>query len=376
MQGAKIAVFTPSGGLFEKIRTLVPAALGTATHCSKHEFERDPQRSVSGILLALVDANWDGAAALQDLLESLSKNAVHTVLILEETRFQGELGAAVNDGLVRGVIDDVLLVPLRPLELLSKVKHAHYLSRVVEVSAANRDLKTILEKIEEDIRTTRAIQQALIPPKFAPVNGIRVTHKYLSGLKSGGDYLDFFEFEDKAHLGILMSDSSAYGLSSAFLSVMLKLAMKLSRDEARSPAKTISRIFEELQLTMKPGNQLSLFYGILNRRTFEMTYAGAGSVRCLLQGKPLALANMPMEKGLRPTLHDHRKTLHPGDRLLIHSDGFAEALSNIKISDDAAELVGDLTYDVKSRLAPDDMPEQDCSVMVIDIERRAMRLAR
>src|SRR3989344_1967674 len=96
------------------------------------------------------------------------------------------------------------------------------------VERLNEDVKELVRKFEEDVGRARSIQQALIPQRFSQVHGLKVMHKYLSGLKSGGDYLDFFEFEDKTHIGILMSDSSGYGLSSAFLSVILRIAMKLT----------------------------------------------------------------------------------------------------------------------------------------------------
>jgi sigma-B regulation protein RsbU (phosphoserine phosphatase) len=233
----------------------------------------------------------------------------------------------------------------------------------------------------------------LIPEKFPEVHGLSVTHKYLSGMKSGGDYLDFFEFNDKNHVGILMSDSSGYGLSSAFMSVILHLAMKLSKDEARSPAATVMKIFEELSMTMKPKENLSIFLGILNRKTFELTYTSAGNIRFFHQNDQKSgsfvdrsSSNDPLWKDKSVSVKDSQVLLQPGDRIVLFSDGFAEGFENDKAvvkacerasGQDAIEIVNDFTFRIKEKLTEeDDMPNQDCSVMIVDVEKRAMRLAK
>jgi len=53
---------------------------------------------------------------------------------------------------------------------------------------------------------------------------------------------------------------------------------------------------------------------------------------------------------------------------------FAQTLSE---QPDPVQMINELTFQVKRALpAPDDLPPQDCSVIVLDIEKRAMRLAK
>ncbi|MEW6055631.1 MAG: SpoIIE family protein phosphatase [Bdellovibrionota bacterium] len=376
----KIAVFTESSELFGRIRRIIPNELAEVRHILK----ADGQFIPPAIHIAIVDGAWP---KFEQLIEALTAQAAYTILVEEEKR----IGDHVPESLARGFVDDLLLVPIRPVELLSKIKHAAHLSRVHEVASVNVNLKQLIEKFEEDLRTTRAVQKTLIPEKFNAVHGLKVTHKYLSGLKSGGDYLDFFEFEDNMHVGILMSDSSGYGLSSAFMSVVLKLALKLSKEEARSPSATVKKIFEELQLTMKPTENLSLFYGILNRKTFELKYTSGGTIQFIHQGdahKPRDLSSKTAAfvKNVKPELRDQTIVLNPGDRMVLFSDGFAEAFEDKSrlnqifdrsLKEEAIELINQFAFSIKSKFSSDDdMPNQDCSVMVIDVEKRMMRLAK
>lgn len=378
----KISVYTTSSELFKKIKSIVPDDAGELQHVAKADSEFIP-----GATIALVDGKWSGNSAdLHRLVEKLAASAIYTVLIDDEKH----VGDDVPELLAHGIVDDLLLTPIRPLELLSKLKHAAHLEKVKDLVSANSDIKTLIEKFEEDIRAARGIQRALIPEKFAPVHGFRVAHKYLSGFKSGGDYLDFFEFEDKTHIGILMSDSTGYGMSSAFMSVILKLALKLSKDEAKSPAATLAKVFEELQLTMKPNENLSVFYGVLNRKTFELTYASGGTVKFVRQAdgvfEELTAEAGPLVKGQAYRLTDKKMLLEPGDRLVVMSDGFSEKFEGTQdfqkgltkaFGDEAIGLINELSFRVKRELEDeDDMPKQDCSVMIIDVEKRAMRLAK
>lgn len=378
-------MFTQSTELFQTIRrVLAPVTVDIAQVSLDGDF---PPSTTS----AFVDCQSE--IDLRPLLEKLASRAIYTVLIDNEEH----LGESVPSFLCDGLADDLVLTPLRPLELLGKLKHFEFRARVDEVVAVNANLKNLIEKFEEDLRTARAIQRSLIPDKFAPVSGLKVSHKYLSGLKSGGDYLDFFEFEDKTHVGVLMSDSTGYGLSSAFMSVILKLAVKFSKDDFRSPTSTISKIFDELELTMKPKENLSIFYGIINRKTFDFTFASSGSIRFVHQMSAgdndpkyseKNLSTAALTKGRAPDLKDQRITLQPSDRLVIFSDGFSEVFQDEgskgiervitkSYGADPVALINDFTFRVKSRFeSEDDMPTQDCSVMVIDVEKRLMRLAK
>ncbi|MBI3544921.1 MAG: SpoIIE family protein phosphatase, partial [Deltaproteobacteria bacterium] len=315
----KVAVFTKSAELFKPFKKTIGPAVGEVVQAEDGEVP-------GGTALAFVDGKF--ADDLHPLLAALASRAVYTVLVDDEK----SIGDGVPGLLSEGLVDDLLLTPIRAIEILGKVKHVSHLERVKEVAHVNNDLKSLIERFEEDIRTARAIQRSVIPEKFTPVQGFKVNHKYLSGLNSGGDYLDFFEFDDKTHVGILMSDSTGYGLSSAFMSVILKLAVKLSKDEFRSPSATVAKIFEELQITMKPKENLSIFYGILNRKTFELTYTSCGTVRFIHQGEKSfterTIAGEALVKDGTVRLSDATLTLAPGDRLVVASDGFTETFSD------------------------------------------------
>ena len=347
-----------------------------------------------GVPMVIVDCNRTDRV---ELLRAFAGKGAYVVLLLDEKKAELELDGELGVSLEEGLLDDILLAPIRTVEVLSKIKHVAQLSKWAnwakwnDLHGVNKQLRGMIENLEEDVALARKIQRALIPEKFKTVPGFRVAHKYLSGFKSGGDYLDFFEFNDGTHLGVLMSDSTGYGLSSAFMALMFRLAARLTSDEeARSPSAMLAKIFNEVKVAMKPKESLSVFYGVFNRKTFDFTYASVGNVRFYIQkstGEAILQNGLtdPLKTDVVWQTRDAHSEVDPGDRFLLLSDGFYEAFSSepemvgsiSQSGTDSLALVNEFVFRIKNTLeSPDDLPKQDCSIMVIDVEKRAMRLAR
>ncbi len=291
--------------------------------------------------------------------------------------------ASGDDGLTR--LDDVLLLPVRQAEARSKLIRFAERWRLKGLVSAAQDIRRLADRVEEDLRVARGIQKKFIPEKYV-VPGLRVTHKHYSGLKSGGDYFDVFEFEDRVNVGFFMSDSTGYGVSSALLSVMLRMAFRFGKAEPESPSRTVTRIVDEVRPLMKDGEDLSLFYGILNRNTHELSYTSCGSIRFFDGAQRANAESKAVSRTERFEGTDCKAQLSHVRRIALLTDGFAEALGgdrpladvfNARQVAESADLINDLGYAAKGRLpADEDMPAQDCSVLVIELERPRMRLAR
>lgn len=288
-------------------------------------------------------------------------------------------------------VDDLILYPFRKIELQSKFRLHQHLRLWSEVGDLHRSFDTLLEGLDEDVQLAERLQKARLPNRYPAVRGLQIRSRYLAGLK-GGDHFDLAESRDSSKISILMSDSSSYGLSSAFLSTLMRMTMKLSRDEARSSIDTVKLIGDELMLGLKEKDHLAIFYGILNRRDFRLRYLHLGSCGFFLarkgknfevlsaQGEALSLANMDFSK-----LQENEIVLEPEDRLVLLSDGFLEAcggLNETKIlldpyrSKDSADITNELVFRLKKKLKdPEELPGQDCTALVFDIDAKLLRLA-
>lgn len=288
-------------------------------------------------------------------------------------------------------VDDLVVYPFRRAELESKFRLHHHLRMWSEVGELHRSFNELLGALDEDVKLAERLQKARLPNRYPAVRGLRIRSRFLAGLK-GGDHFDLAESKDNSRISILMSDSSSYGLSSAFLSALMRMTMKLSRDEARPAVETVKLIADELMLGLKEKDRLAIFYGILNRKDFRFRYLHLGQTAFFharkgkgfeihaSHGDPLSIANADPTK-----FGEKEVVLEPEDRIVLLSDGFIEACGGLveakalldPLRDkDSADLTNELVFRVKRKMVdPEDLPPQDCTSLVFDVDAKLLRLA-
>ncbi|OFZ56416.1 MAG: hypothetical protein A2428_15710 [Bdellovibrionales bacterium RIFOXYC1_FULL_54_43] len=317
-------------------------------------------------------------------LDSIDRAGRAVFLILPE-------GVPVPSAFGDGKFDDVLVRPFRPAEVISKIFRYQQILMWDEVSRLNASFSELLTRLKDDVQLAERLQRGKLPIRFPDIKGFKVTSRYLAGMRAGGDHFDLAESTDKNVISMVLSDSSSYGLSSAVLSVLMRVAMKLSSDEARSSLETVRKIRQELLLTLSEKDRLSLFYGVVSRKDYVLRYVNFGS-SCAFYAPPQGLFQALPSSGesiSRASEHEIEGQLEtvlgPGGRLALLSDGFVEGaggsiaaleLLNGYREREAVEAVNELTFRIKSKFTEeDDMPSQDCTAAIFDLDSRLMRLA-
>ncbi|MBC7386490.1 MAG: SpoIIE family protein phosphatase [Cryobacterium sp.] len=323
---------------------------------------------------------------LQSLLSTVDRFGRSVFLIWSDESQEFDWNSEVADK-----VDDLILAPFRRLEVQSKFRLHQHLRMWSEVGDLHRSFNDLLAGLDEDVQLAERLQKAKLPNRYPAVRGLQIRSRYLAGLK-GGDHFDLAESKDSSKISILMSDSSSYGLSSAFLSTLMRMTMKLSRDEARSSIDTVKLIADELVLGLKEKDRLALFYGVLNRRDFRFRYLHLGGSAFLharkgedftihsSHGDPLSLANSDVSAYIEKEI-----IFQPEDRIVLLSDGFIEACGGLHEAKamldpyrtrDSADITNELVFRVKKQMAdPEDLPTQDCTALVFDVDAKLLRLA-
>ncbi|MCM2323678.1 MAG: SpoIIE family protein phosphatase [Oligoflexia bacterium] len=330
--------------------------------------------------LVFIDGAFRGLA---ELLATLDRRQRAIFLLVPE-------GSPVPPELTGGKVDDVLVYPFRPLEALSKVRQFQQVLMWDEVMKLNSSFTEVIARLKEDLKLAERLQRSKVPSRFPEVRGFKIGSRYLAGMRSGGDHFDLAESRDGQQLSMVLSDSSSYGLSSAVLSVLMKVAMKLSVEEVRSARETVRKIQEELALTLGEKDRLSLFYGIVSRRDYKLRYLNLGS-SCALLAPPkedfIEISSQGpaiTQKGGMPDGSENEVTLLPESRLALVSDGFVECVGGMPAvleilnrhrAGDAVDCINELVYKVKEKFTePDDLPAQDCTAVLFDVDARVMRV--
>ena len=108
-----------------------------------------------------------------------------------------------------------------------------------ELIKANRRLEQMIEAFNHELKIAHAIQRTIVPTEFPNIPGFEFSTKFMPSSKSGGDYFDFFEHQDKFRFGVVLSSSSAYGMSALLLSVLLKMTGKLEARKGVEPHQVV-----------------------------------------------------------------------------------------------------------------------------------------
>jgi serine phosphatase RsbU (regulator of sigma subunit) len=184
------------------------------------------------------------------------------------------------------------------------------------------------ERIEQDLRVARSIQQASLPEEVPTLQGWEISPFYRPAREVGGDFYDFFELKD-GQLGLVVGDATGKGVPAALVMSttcgMLR-AVALSVD---SPGEALERVNEALSARIPANMFVTCFYAILEPESGRLLYANAGhDLPYLRRGggaEELRARGMPL--GLMPGMgyEENEATLEPGDITLFYSDGLVEA---------------------------------------------------
>lgn len=295
--------------------------------------------------------------------------------------------------LAANAVDELLLAPLRTLDVVAAFQRVERVMLWKEVGALNHSFRGVLDSLKSDLQIAERLQRARFPARFPEIKGFQVHHRYLAGMRSGGDHFDLAESKDGKLLSLVLTDSSSYGLSSAVLSALMRLAVNLTRDEMHSATETITKLETELLQTLNEKDKLAIFYGTLSRRDYKLRYihvgqsalfyapAGKGFHPIPSQGGPLSRSTPVSAR-----VHDTELELEPRGRLVVLSDGFVESAGGLDQCTDllnrfreqeAVPLINELVFQVKSSFEQtDDLPGQDCTAAVLDVERNTLRPVR
>lgn len=291
----------------------------------------------------------------------------------------------------------VLEKKILELEKELALKEQDLLRYKTELTKANKTLEKLITQVSAELRVASQIQKVLVPTTYPNIQGIEFSTKFIPGSQKGGDYFDIFEHDDKLKFGILLACSSGYTMSALLLSVLLKMAGQLEARRGAEPHLVLNKMIGELVPSMQQGrDKSSLFYGVIDRRTFEMQYCQVGNNIVLIvdgeTGKMRVLKNdaPPITRNYKQELTCQSIVLNPCDRLIIVSEGVVKTLNPTGESfgldrlsqavlsapkTGVHELRNEILYQLEKFSESEDFPE-DLTVVVTEVKERILKLAR
>ena len=186
------------------------------------------------------------------------------------------------------------------------------------------------ERIEQELKVARGIQQASLPKEVPTLEGWQITPYYQPAREVGGDFYDFFELDD-GRVGFAVGDATGKGVPAAFvMSATCALLGGVATALSSSPGEVLSRVNEAVLSRIPPNMFITCFCAILDPKSGALSYANAGHDLPYLRRvggdcEELRARGMPL--GLMPGMGYEEKetTLQAGEAVLFYSDGLVEA---------------------------------------------------
>ncbi|UOE99897.1 PP2C family protein-serine/threonine phosphatase [Bdellovibrio bacteriovorus] len=218
------------------------------------------------------------------------------------------------------------------------VKEAELHRYRLELTKANTALEKLIHQISQELKLAQTLQKFLSPTELPNVQGFDFSTKFLPGTRSGGDYFDIFEHEDKLKFGILISSASGYSLSSLLLSVIIKISSQMEARRGLEADRVVALMAKEVVPHITNDDRASLFYAVVDRRSYEMQYCSVGVIDGFLQvyGQDSLVELLPtgpsLGKDFNTEPQSRKVQLNPRDRVILATEGLKMSQNSLGVN--------------------------------------------
>lgn len=184
--------------------------------------------------------------------------------------------------------------------------------------------------LEKEIAMAAEVQRRMVPRTPPKLDAIDLACTYVPCHALGGDLFDFIELPAN-NLGLVIADVSGKGVPASLTMASVRAAIRAHVDNVYYLYEVMRRLNTMVCRDGRPGEFVTLFYGVLDLANRRLTYCNAG------HPPPLLLRNGSITQLSSPNLvlgvdgseaYEQVITdLRSGDILLLYTDGLTDAMN-------------------------------------------------
>ncbi|MDX1438494.1 MAG: GAF domain-containing SpoIIE family protein phosphatase [Rubricoccaceae bacterium] len=189
------------------------------------------------------------------------------------------------------------------------------------------------ERLEEELRLARTIQERLLPTTFPEIEGFEIAALSIASRHVAGDYFDVLQLSSGKIL-FAIADVSGKGAPAALLMANLQAGLRLLRQDLDASGEDLAGATAKLNRVVcentDPASFITFFWGILNPVTKTLNYVNAGHNPPRLARQDGELSTLDEGGLILGVLSDVKYkqgqiSLSAGDALVLYTDGVTEA---------------------------------------------------
>lgn len=203
--------------------------------------------------------------------------------------------------------------------------------KVAALEAAQDGLRE-KERMQRELELARQVQLSALPHAFPEIPGYHFAARLETARQVGGDFYDVFRLDDD-HFAIAIADVSDKGMPAALYMALTRSLLVAQARRERAPAAVLQEVNHLLHVLTTARMFVTIFYGVVDRRSGILRYVRAGHDRPVLvrqslcqelEGNGIALG--VLEPGLF-SVDEFEVQLNPGDRLILYTDGLTDVFA-------------------------------------------------
>lgn len=194
------------------------------------------------------------------------------------------------------------------------------------------EIKKLNATLKQQFEDVARVQRSLLPSKTPDIPGLDIATSY----QAGGDYFDFFPFEDGTW-GILIADVSGHGAAAATVMAMLHGILHAYTGPGRRPDAVLRWANQRLLGANIEGTFVTAFLGVFDPATGRLKFARSGHNPPLIKSGSSGDVRALDSEGAPPLgvfdpyeITCESVDFKPGDTLVLYTDGITEAFSKAR----------------------------------------------
>ncbi len=237
------------------------------------------------------------------------------------------------------------------------------------------------EAVRTELEQAAQIQTSLLPSQMPAIKGYDIASRCQPTEVVGGDFYDFFTFEDNI-LGVGIGDASGHGLSAALLVRDCVIGLRMGIERHLKMVHSLGKLNNVIYRSTYSSRFVSLFYGEIERDG-HLIFVNAGHPAPLIvRGDEVqTLTATSLILGAVPDIKLHRSfaEVKPGSVLVLYSDGLferenraqetfgIERLTKLVIAnqDKSAEEIRDTLFETVYKFGNRSKWDDDCTLVII-----------
>jgi len=207
-------------------------------------------------------------------------------------------------------------------------------------------------RMDRELEMARRVQSGLLPLETPDLPGWEFVARWQPAHEVAGDYYDFAPCVNGA-TGLVIADVTDKGMAAALFMALTRSAIRANVSRAASPAEGITGANRQVCAESTRGLFVTLFFGLLDPATGDVTYVNAGHNPPLFYRAAeddltlLKATGMPLGIDTAAIYGQRMIHMQPGDFLVLYTDGITEAFDE-KGQEFGMERLQQVVYDVRS----------------------------